>query len=794
MSRDTFNAGRGAARGFRRRPLFATTAASIVALGIGANISVFLALRRILIDPLPYPDASALVRLLPVDHMRGLPFDPQDVDAIGRLPGFLSVAGCGAPDVLALRSHPAVLTVATGVTRQFFPVFGTAPQLGRVLFDNDFAPGARNAVLSFDAWKTIFKGDSDVLGRTVRLRRESWTVVGVMPPGFAPPCFDAASSEAWIPYTPTDSSAQFGLVVIARRAPGVTTEAAQAQIDSIMASRAVERGDTRYEHAWLEALGSSRASALAPGLIVIQGIALVLLAIACANLMNLFLVQTTNRYDDFAVRAALGASPARLARSVLGEAAAIATVGALVGVLLSWGGSTWLTSFSATVLPRGTLLAPRVSDLFLGLLAGAGAAMAFGSIPAWLASRVTVISPAGIASHASSSPFVRRARDLLVGLQMLLAVVLVVASAILARSAVKIMSVRTGFDAANVVTTELHLSNGPGRNTSLHEIAQRVENELAGAIDPSSIAFSDVPPFAGGSGRRWDLRLPGAPDYVPRSFQVKYVSRDYFSVLRMPLVRGRAFPSDVHGSSAVVVSAEFARQLGAGRDVIGGELRSRDATYEIAGVVGDVKTTWLTETDGPTLYVPLDASPATTLSIIVRPDRQERAIAALSHAIRRIDPAGPDVAVERLSTIVWRSEAVRRFYLVVVSMFGLLSGVVAGLGTYSASAWTTSLRAREMGIRLALGAAPSTLVSMVVRDGLRVVVIGLASGVLVAWWLGGLVEASPQVNALLFQVTTHDVGAALLATAGVLAVSFLACWLPARRIARMDPKSSLRSQ
>jgi predicted permease len=786
-----------ALRVFRHRPGFAAGAALTLALGIGANVAVFSAVRAVLIEAPPYPDAEALVTLLPADHMQGTPFTGADVEALRALPAFSAVAACGAPDVVPLRSKPRVQAVGIQVTPDFFRLFGVAPRLGRLLTAEDFTSGGRNAVISYTMWRTLFAGDPQAIGQTITLNRQSWTVVGVMPQTFLPSCFDVeGAAQAWIPHVAPGIPVQrIGMAIIARLAPGIGIDAAQSQIDTVTSRMAVDTGDGRYQYAYLEPYGASATRELEPGLVLLQAVAGLLLLITCASLANLFLVNTTERHAEFAVRAALGAGRARLARQVLVEAGVVATAGSIAGIALAFATSAWLRSLAAPVLPAERPFGLDYPDLLAALAVGWLTALVFGTVPALVAARVGAPGMTHAATQASASPRLGGLRSSLVGAQVLCAVLLLTGSGLLIRSYANAMSVPVGFDARGVLTTELHLREGSSAEVArrFRGAIRRVESELAATAGGVPVAFSTSAVFSGGGSVRWDLRLPGANEYLRRSIHVKYVSHDYFSVLGIPTRRGRAFRPDENGSApAAVVSEGFVRQFGQGRDLLGGELRSPALSYAVVGVVGDVRTTWLTQPARPTVYLPIESTSSTSLTIVAHAAKPVAVIPVIRDAVRRVNPDGPSVEVEPLEAIVWRSEERRRFYLVVVSLFAVLSGTVAAVGIYGVVARSTALKARELGIRLALGAHPAGLVRSVVTQGLRPVVVGGLPGLVGAWWTTRLLEATPVFGLQLFQIRAHDPSTFVLVPAGVVTVALVAAWLPARRVSRLDPTVVLR--
>ena len=782
-----------AVRVLSRRPSFAVAAIVTLAFGIGANVAVFAAFRAVLIDDVPYKDPAGLLMLMPADHFRGLPATAADVQDLEKLAAFAEVAGCTRAEKPASRDRPTVLASTLVVTPGFFSLWGVAPQMGRVFNEGDFTSGARNAVVSFDMWRTLLARNPQAVGQKIVLNRQAWTIVGVMPPGFAPPCSDTGhAAQAWIPLTSTTSASRDALTVVVRLESTVTLPVAQSQVDSLTSRLATERGDSRYDHAYLEPVGASAAAELQPGLFLLQGVALLVLLITCANLGNLFLVHTTARYGEFAVRAGLGARPIDLLRHVLAEAGIIATAGAVLGVAIAYVTSAWLQSIAAPVLPQWISLQIDLTDLTVGLGTGWITAVMFGTVPAVLAARVG--SPSTTrrsATQMTSGPFLRRLRESLVAAQVLMAVVLLAGASLLIRSFINIMNVPVGFDARGLVTTDLYLDTA---SSDVQETARRFNDEIRRMGSSWAVAFADTSPFVYGGGVRWRMRLPGAAEFVPRSFHAKRVSPNYLEVMRIPLLRGRSLSLFEGHTSPLpaVVSAAFAQTLGQGRDVIGGELRSADRSYVIVGVAGDVKTVWLSQSSVAEVYVPIDSRANSTLSVVIRTDNEPRTIHALAGAAARVNPNGPPVAAESMASIVARSEQRRWFYSVLVSLFACVSVVVSIVGVSGAVAQVVALRSREMGIRVALGARPSTVVWLVIRQGLRPATLGMLAGAVASWWTGGVLQANSFFLSLMFQVSSADPWPFALAAAALAAVSLLAAWAPARHVVRSNPAATLR--
>jgi putative ABC transport system permease protein len=781
-----------------RRPLFFATAVVTLGLGIAANVAVFSAVRSVLLSGLPYKEPSALVALSAADHFRGLPATPVDVEALQVLPAFEFVAGCRPAEVTAQRARPTLLGAPLEVTPTFFAVWGVQPRMGRALSADDFRSGSSNAVISFEMWRTILAGDPQPVGRTITLNRQPWTIVGVMPPGFAPPCFETGrASLAWIPLLPASQAKSEALAVVARLRSDVELLAAQAQVDGLMPRLAAERGDERYEHAYLEPVGASAAAELGPGLFLLQGVGVLLLLVTCANLANLFLVRTMTRQHEMAVRAGLGARPSDLLCHVLTEAVVVSTAGAAFGVALNLGASAWLRSIAAPVLPAWVSFQIDLTDLGVAIAAGWISALAFGTIPAVLSAKIVAprVTRANT-THITGGLLVRRLRDGLVATQVSVAVVLLVGAGLLIRSFVNVVSVPVGFETTGLVTTDLYLPTTS--ETELERRMQgsmkRLQEDVGQTSQRWAVAFANTSPFVYGAGVRWQVKLPGTEEFVPRSFQVRRVSSNYLDVMKIPVTRGSSFASFTRRASwlPAVASATFAQKIGQGHEIIGAELRSADVSYVVIGVAEDVRTMRLSQSPFTELYVPIDSAAASALSVVLRADSEGRAVRFLAAAAAHVNPDGPPVAVESVTSIIARSEERRWFYSVLLSLFGFLSVAVAAVGVYGVVTHAVTLRSREIGIRTALGSPASRVFLLVIRQGLRPVAIGVGAGLVTSWWLSSVVEANPVFRSLMFHVAPNDASTLGIVTIGVLTVSLVATCVPARWVVRQDPARVLR--
>lgn len=804
---------RSAAQFVFRRRRFSAVAALALAMGIAANVTVFALVRAVLLTPAPYRAPEELFQLLPSDHMAPSPFEPYDLEALQQIPGLARVAGCYDSDVINNRTYPTLLMSATEVSRDFFLVFAALPHLGRTLQPPDFEPGVRNAVISFDLWKALSARTAEVIGHRIELAGQSFTVVGVMPPTFAPPCFDArVHRQAWIPIDSSGTSrvSRPSLALAARVTPEESLAPVQAQLDVYGVHRAEETGRESYRGMFLQSLGLERDQEARPGLLALQSLAGCLLLLACANLGSLFLLDASRRDTELLTRAFLGASPWRIARQLLLEAAGIATMGGTLGAGLSFLAGSAMRSLAASVIPRGVSYQVGLGDALLGTGAGVALSLIFAAFAAIVAARRARQAGGQTAAHATAGRSVRRFQNALVAAQMALSVVLAIATAVIGLSYIKVAAIDLAFDARGVVTSVVYLpveATTSGRAT----VAQHaVGDELRRRDGGLSVAFSDTPPFAGGS--NWRVALDDAGADVPRSISstVRKVTPNYFDVLRVPLRQGR--PLAAHSESDVeeaVASASFARLFGTETSLLGRVVRAagRDEhraafmarfggdAYRIVGIAADVSTTWIWTAGEPTLYVGLERTGTDDLSVLVRTQDEAATTRLLPRVIAQTVPEAPEVAAESLAAIVWRSEAEREFYVASAATFALVAVVIAGVGTYTAVRRMVALRTRESAIRMSLGAAPVKLQVEIVRRALVPVAVGVAAGLLGALWLAQIAASLRNASVIIGVImrTAPDVTATATAiAAGASLLSAIACWLPARHAASVDPAVLLR--
>ncbi len=797
---------RYAVRALRVRPGFAAVAILTLAVGIGANTAVFSVVHGVLLKPLPYDQPDRLVQIWEVNPARNwthetvAPANFLDwkvrtrsftamayyIGSDTRAPGLVDVTLTGTGDPERLR--------AMTVSSNFFAVLGTVPSLGRTFqADEHLAARSHVAVLSDAFWRRRFGGDRAVVGRTVVLNGVPTEVVGIMPRAFHVP---AAAADVWLPHAPNAQFPQMRrphwLRVIARLAPGVSLAAAQDDLSRIASDLEREYPDTNAQmsvglgplHEWF--VGDTRK-----GLLALMGAVGLVLLVACTNVASLLLARATARRQEIAIRVALGAGRNRLVRQVLTEGLVLAACGAAAGVLLAFAALTTLSRIGPTSLPRldqiaidGTVLAVVVATICM-------TTVLFGIVPAWQSARTGSDSMRqGSRGGPGSTAAARRA---LIIVEVALSVVLLVGAGLLLRSFERLSRVDPGIDRAHALSFRI---SAPARRydsdakvaSFFTEVVERLRTIPGVRAAGASVRLAL-------EGRSWtgDLLVDGQPDVWGRELRHKAVTPGYFEAAGIRLVRGRDFSSaDLSGAPVVIVNQALVRLYFADVDPVGQRISfDRDSPSTswrtIVGVVGDEKQDGLAAQVKPEVYDPHTEDAPNTMSIVVRTAADPlSALAAARREVAALDSAVAIYDVRTLEDVVQRSLSEQRFTMLALGAFAAVALILATVGVYGVIAFTVGQRRREIGVRLALGARRTDVVRMVVGDGVRLVLAGLAIGAVSATIVsrslaGFLFEIGPADPLVLVTV------AALLSLAGAVA-----SYVPARRASLIDPAVSLR--
>jgi len=812
---------RYAARVLRKDPSFTLVAVLTLALGIGASTSVFSVVNAILLKPLPYPEVERVVfpwRIPPPAFNVGadeIPWGRVDFLAFSEESRTFDALGAFLGEALNLTGagEPARLDGAR-VSEGFFRSLGVSPQLGRVFRADEDRPGHElEAVLSDQVWRERFGGDATIVGRTVNLNGSAYTIVGVMPPGFAFP--QAAGmpgsfalpkrTELWVPLALARSGRVRGepseLAVVGRLAPGVTLERAQAELD--LFARRMER-ELPQAKGWFNSRVTPISRQLAgetrrPLLLLLAAVAVVLL-IACSNVANLLLTRSIARTREFSLRAALGAARTRLIRQLVTESVLLAMIGGLGGVLLAYGGVTFAKTFGPSNIPR---LADVRIDRWVLLFAIASSALSgvlFGLAPAWAAARDLLISSLKDGGHrAGQGGRGSRLRSALLVTQVSLALVLIIASGLLVRTFSHLLAADGGFNPDRVLTFELTLP--PTSYTSVEKIVATYEaalQRLQAIPGVESAGIGETVPM-GGAGESTGLRIPDRPqssEATPPYANYTIVSPRYFAAVGTAMLQGRDFlDTDTADSPPVaIVNAAMARKYWPGQDVLGKQVGVPINPFNmtVVGIVSNVKHLSIREEPGPEIYVPYTQKPwpsMQTMHVAVRSKAAPAAMmGSIRAAIRSVDPELPVAGVATLETLVDDAMAQPRFSMLLVSGFGALALVLACVGLYGAVSYSVTSRTQEIGIRLALGAPRRRVFALVLSQCLRITGAGIAIGLALALVL------LRAIAGFLYGIEATDPATFASLSIVLLSVALLACYLPARRAARVDPLVAMRAE
>jgi predicted permease len=813
--------------GFRmlsKRPGFTLVVVLTLALGIGANTAVFSVVNAVLLRPLPFPHPEQI--MLVRDDLAGRQLENVGMSVL-ELKDFQESAGI-FEQISAVWPVDANLTGSDrperiellAVSPNYFSLLGAHAQLGRVFGPQDEAQGfAEGVVISNGLWVRLFGADPNILGRKVSADGDVYTIIGVMPPDFRHPGETlrndvdmwATAGFAANPFGPPQRNQRILPGAIARLKPGLNVQQAQAQLDNFVAHLRKEfPKDYPEESGWAvrllpaheQLVGHARTTLW----VLMTAVGLVLL-IACVNIANLLLARSSARQREMAIRLALGAGRGRLIRQLLIESLLLALAGGGVALLVLALVMKLLLDFVPTEIPRLHEVGFNVTALLFTLLVSILTGLLFGLIPALQASRPELTSSLKEGSQgAGSGGRSQRFRSLLVITELALSLVLMIGAGLLLRSFARLLEVTPGFDPSHVLTARIWLPvpNNPEmdpyrppakRVAFMQEVLRRV-SALPGVQYAAIGTGNSVPlvgqhnkaPFVLEERAEEDAKLPRA--------EVSAVSADYFRALGAPLVRGRflAASDDDQTSRVALIDETLAQRFWPNSDPVGQRIklgaRASNAPWiTIVGVVGNIKMDGFDQPDQPHIYLSILQSPNYAMAVYLRTDGRPSSLTqALRQQVQAVDPALPVFGERTMEELVQTSLAQRRFTLQVVGMFGVLSLLLAGIGIYGVMAYSVSQRTREIGIRLALGASTSTILSWVLKQGMRLALAGVMLGLLVAFALTRLLQG------LLFGIAPTDpltyLGLAVLLTA----VALMACYIPARRATRVDPMVALRNE
>jgi putative ABC transport system permease protein len=787
-----------ALRSLGKNPAFTVIAVLTLALGIGANTAIFSVVNGVLLRPLPYPGPERLVTL------RSNQSVPELDDLQTQSQSFVTIGGVSAlPVDYSGGAEPVQIELGL-VASDFFGVLGAHAALGRTLTpQDDRFGGERVLVLGYALWQRQFGADAAIVGKTINLAGQSYTVVGVAARNFQPP---RATIEAFAPihvFYPLAAKSRGAhlLRAYARLRPGVTMAEAQNElrvIDQRLAQANPEENKNRQSV--IVSLHERMVGNIRPALLVLFGAVGLVLLIACANFANLLLARMTSRTQELTVRAALGANRGRLIRQVLVESVVLSLLGGGAGLLLGSWGMDVLLALKPEDLPRvenvrldGAVLA---FTMALALVTG----IVFGIVPAWQATRVNIsgaLSSGGRSIVSSRSHF----RNALVVAELGLALVLLIGAGLLGKAFWRLTSVAPGFNPENVVTMRVDLPEARYKTvppqTQFREQVLANINNLPGV---QAAMVSELP--LGGNAINHNFIIEGRPA-IPRGDEPELYSRaimgDYFKVLGIPLLRGRDLTRDDRaGTPAVgVINDSMARQYFPGQDPIGARIRwAREDTVDwitIVGVVGNVRHFGLANSEEPAIYTPYAQSGQDwkrwSEFVVRTPGKMEPGmISQLKKMVWKVDPSIPVTQVRSMAEVMSVSLAEQRFNSLLLGIFAGIALLLAIVGLYGVLAFSVAQRTREIGIRMALGAQARDVLRLVLRQGLALSVLGVAVGILAS------LTGTRVLRGLLYGVAPTDPATFAAVALLLVAVALVACLIPARRAMKVEPVVALRHE
>jgi putative ABC transport system permease protein len=799
---------RYALRNLRSHPTFAAVAVLTIALGIGSVTAIFSVVDAVLLQGLPYEAPEELVRVWSSNQERGVergfmsPPDIEDIRARNRTLDDLAEYS-EAELALVDTEGAAVKVTGTWAGENLFRLLGSDARLGRALTSGDGAPDAPKVmVLAHDFWQNRFSGDPGIIGRSLTVEETQYTVVGVMPPGFDFP----GSSSFWLNRFMMSYPGRYArwMDVVARRSDA--SDVAAVRSDLARVARDLEEEFPQTNRAYTTAvmpLHDAVVGETRTPLMILLGATMLLLVVACANVVNLLLSRMADRGQEIALRTALGAGRARLGRQLLTESLVLSAVGAAFGVVIAWFGVEALASLGPESLPRLDEVGLDGRVLLFTLLATGVTGLVFGLAPILRLARTDVRDALQDGSRGSTSSASRgRARNTLVVAQLAVAVMLVVGAGLLSRSFIELLDTEPGFDTSNVLTLRVDLPSGAYRDLErISDFHAGIVGEIESLPGVSAVAATATLPF--------DREIPFLGNFFVQDrvtpeqgeeplAHYRQVSPGYFSTMGIDVVAGRGIDrlDDRTSKGIAVVNQTLVDRYFPGEDPIGRVVDGLPPhvalggffaeSFEIVGVVEDVKYFGLAEGSEPSLYLPVAQAPFRRMSYVVRSAGDPDAlVSAVRNIIRGVDPLVPISQVSTMDRVLSASVARERFSMILLTLFGAVALLLASIGVYGVISYGVSQRTAELGVRVAMGAEPDDVLRLVLGQGVRLALAGVTLGLVGAAFLSRVL-ASQLYGVSATDPTTY-IGVALALTV----VALTAAYIPARRVARLDPVVAL---
>jgi putative ABC transport system permease protein len=797
-----------ALRGLRRNPGFAAATIGSLAVGIGVTIAIFTAADDLLFRPMPYKDADRLVmvweanpRLATAAHNVISPGNFLDWKTRGRV--FEDIAAFSEYKTNLSDGERSEQLRMQSVSANFFPLLGVRPWSGRIFTEAEdlaSAHGDSLVLISYRLWQSWFGGEASAIGRRIMVNSLPRTVIGILPPDFY---FRNREVDLWGPIgidpaKPYRKTSGRYMMAVGRLRRGVGLAEAQVQMTGL--ARVLEIENPVFDKNWtvlLEPLRSSLVRDVRKSLLLLLGAVGLLLAVACANAASLLVARNSSRRAELAVRAALGAGPARLTRQLITESAILAVLAGTGGILLGWYALAGLVRMAPEEITRTAKISMDWQIVVFALILAAATGLVFGLVPALIAS-------GGVAAEMKrgnrwGSANRGSARAGLVAGEIAVSVVLLAGASLLFRSLVKLTNADPGMNPDNVLT--LRFSAPPARYKEPQRGVQLFRNavdrigKLPGVRSASAVSYLPFDGIAAGTGVTIGGRPPALPGEQPNA-NVRTVLPRYFETMGIPIRLGRDFTAgDNTRESPIrfIVSEGFVRKYLNGEDplskTISVEMDHPNPFGEIVGVVGDVSEGALGKAPEPTVYYVHAHLPYAGMTLLLRTRGDPLGLAApVRQILHELDPAIPVADIRTMRNVLGETYARQRFSAILLAGFSISALFLAAIGIYGVLAYSVSERTREIGVRLAVGADAGRIVTMVLTEGARFVLAGLAVG------MAGALGLSRLLSSLLFDTGARDPIAFTAAPAILLAVALLAGFIPARRASRLDPVLALRME
>jgi putative ABC transport system permease protein len=805
------------ARMLLRNPAVSAVAVVTLALGIGANTATFSIVNAVMLRPLPYQNPDRLVSLwtnVP-EHGRQ-PITPGNfVDLKNQNTVFENMAAFSSSTVTLTGDGEPVQMMGANTSAGYFAVVGVEPMIGRLFHPEEYAPGKNQVVILGNAfWRSHYGGDRTIIDKTITLDGRSFTVAGVMPPGIYPLwpttegriSFDETHQQFWLPMAYNSRWAAnrtaHALGVVGRLKAGITFAQAQAEMNTIGARLEQEHAENKGERIIVNPFMNEVVGDVRPALLTLLGAVGLVLLIACANIASLLLAQHAARSKEIAIRAALGAGRARLLRQFFIEALLLSVLGTTAGIALAKFGMGALVKIIPTKIPRLDQVQLDWRVLAFTLLLSLVTCLLFGMVSAWQATKPDLQPTLEHGVRTSGPGTGQRFRQLLVVFQVSMAVMLVISAGLLIKSFWRLRQADPGFTSNNVLSA--HVTLGPQYHKALktNDFYNQLIERISVLPDVDAVAIAYDHPLE--SNMVDDFKIEGRTESEsgrPASANFQPVSWDYFRTVGMTIISGRPFTQqdDQDHPGVAIVNEAFAHKYLPPGKALGQRIQpvlpaqiwnnERLTSFEVVGIVRNVKSAgWNAESE-PTYYLPATQAPFQAMTILVR-TRNDPAtlVSALRNAVQTIDPTQPVTNIRTLDQIVSDSIAQPRLNMLLMGLFGGLALILAAVGIYGLLSYAVTERTREIGTRMALGAQVPDVLRLVLKQGMTLALIGEVIG------LVGAFALTRVIRGLLFGVAPTDAMTFIAVAAVLTSVALLACYFPARRAAKVDPLVALRHQ